>query len=249
MYFRSMPNIYYDFPDKNGQPTLKILKDITTNVRIIQEVLENVTVYDYYDILDGETMEIISTKVYGTPNYHWLLMLLNDIYDYRNDMPMTFTQLDDYISKKYNNKFTFTSTEWSYTQNEAETVSTVTIQIPNHGLPYGTSIIVEGATAGSNPPNGSFVVSDADVNAISFTTTNIIHGTPGGTLTIYATITQNAIHHFVNAAGFTINSDDPGAEAVTNYDYEVSVNESKRRIKLVSKNVLDTLAKQYSQMF
>ena len=247
MYFNTMPNIYYDFNDKNGQPYLKVLKDITTNVRIIQQVLENVTVYDYYDIIDGETMEIISTKVYGTPNYHWLLMLLNNIYDYRSDLPLTFTQLDKYITQKYTKTYTFTTSIWSYTTNQANTQNVVTITIPNHGLPVGTSIIVNGAT-GDHPPNGTFTISSTTLNTISFITSGV-HGIGGGTLTVIATVTSAAVHHYVDSKGHIVNQTTAGAVPVSNYDYEVSVNESKRRIKIVSKNVLDLLAKQYQQMF
>ena len=93
MYFAVMPNIYYDFLDKDGKPSLKILKDITTNVRFLTKELENYTMYDYYDILDDETPEIISTKVYGSPKYHWIIMIVNDMYDYRNDFPLNANTL------------------------------------------------------------------------------------------------------------------------------------------------------------
>jgi nucleoid-associated protein YgaU len=93
MYFSTMPNIYYEFTDSDGKPTLKVLKDITTNVRVIRSVLENITVYDSYDIVDGETPEIIATKVYGNPLYHWVIMLANDKFDYREDFPLDYTSL------------------------------------------------------------------------------------------------------------------------------------------------------------
>ena len=53
MYFSYIPNIYYDFTDADGKQTLKVLKDITTNVRLIRSLLENITVYDEYDIVDN----------------------------------------------------------------------------------------------------------------------------------------------------------------------------------------------------
>jgi hypothetical protein len=88
-----MPNIYYDFIDKDGRLTVKVLKDITTNVRMIRSILENITVYDEYDIVDGETPEIIAAKIYGNPLYHWVIMLANDKHDYREDFPLDYTNL------------------------------------------------------------------------------------------------------------------------------------------------------------
>lgn len=77
------------------------LTDISRNIRFRKEILSNITAYEYYDIVDGETPEIISEKIYGNPEYHWIIMLANDIYDYRKDFPLTQLQLQSYVSDKY----------------------------------------------------------------------------------------------------------------------------------------------------
>ena len=92
MYFSTMPNIYYDFVI-NGVQYVKILKDVTTNVRVIRSILENITMYDEYDIVDGETPEIIASKIYGNTMYHWVIMMANNRYDYREDFPLDYTAL------------------------------------------------------------------------------------------------------------------------------------------------------------
>jgi hypothetical protein len=51
--------------------------------------------------MDGDTPEIISEKMYGTPNYHWILMLLNQRYDYINDFPLNGTDLSIMIDNKH----------------------------------------------------------------------------------------------------------------------------------------------------
>lgn len=171
MYFSSMPKIYYDFVDTDGILTTKVLTDITTNVRIIREVLSNVTVYDEYDIVDGETPEIIAGKVYGNSMYHWVIMLANDRYDYREDFPLDYTALLKRVETLY----------------------------------------------GSGDQN--------------------IYG----------------IHHyeFTHPDGhvYVVNSDYPEAYSVTNFEYEERLNESKRRIKLITKPVLDAVVKEYIKMF
>jgi len=160
MYFNTMPNIYYDFNDKNGQPYLKILKDITTNVRVIQQVLENVTVYDYYDIVDGETPEIVAEKVYGNAQYHWIVMLANERYDYLADWPLTQVALDQFVSDKYG---------------------------------------------------------DA----------------------------SDDVHHYVDYNGFIVSSDVPGATSISNRQYEDTVNESKRSIKIISRELVSTIIQNF----
>ena len=80
-YFTKFPQIYYDFKvgGVNDPSTLMVIRDITHNVRIRKEVLSNVVLYDYYHIQDGETPEIISEKVYGSPLYHWVTLLVNSV--------------------------------------------------------------------------------------------------------------------------------------------------------------------------
>jgi hypothetical protein len=100
MYFAKFPTITYPF-EINGVLTAKKITDITTSVRIIKEVMANLTSYDEYDIQEGDTPEIISEKVYGSPLYHWVLMIANDRYDYTADFPLTTYELEQYVNRKY----------------------------------------------------------------------------------------------------------------------------------------------------
>ena len=163
MYFKNFDKIYYDF-DINGVRDLRIVSDITKNVRFRKEVLANITIYDEYDIMDGETPEIIAEKVYGNPNYHWIIMLANERYDYVTDFPLSSHQLEKHINDKY------------------------------------------------------------------------------GQAHIYDT------HHYVNENGYVVDSTHPGAMSVSNYQYEDELNESKRRIKLVSKDIITTILKNFKEL-
>ena len=64
MYFKEFPKFLYRFNINNKNKDI-IVKDITQNVRVRKEILANITLYDEYDIRDGETPEIIAEKVYG----------------------------------------------------------------------------------------------------------------------------------------------------------------------------------------
>ena len=70
MYFSKIPYIYAPFTIGGIEQYVQ-LKDITVNVRFMSEFLSNITVYDLYDIKDGETPEILAERFYGTPIYHW----------------------------------------------------------------------------------------------------------------------------------------------------------------------------------
>jgi len=77
------------------------MTDITTNIRFRKEILSNVTTYDSYDIKDGDTPEILAEKIYGSPEYHWVIMLANNRYDYLADWPLTYSALQEYVDSKY----------------------------------------------------------------------------------------------------------------------------------------------------
>lgn len=102
MYFQKFPDVYYEF-DIGGQTVLKPIKDITRNIRFRKAILENITLFDEYDVQDGETPEIIASKVYGSPTYHWVVMLANQRHDYATEWPMDYHSLNSYIAEKYTN--------------------------------------------------------------------------------------------------------------------------------------------------
>jgi len=99
-YFNYFPRISYYF-NIGGVEQLISVKDIALNVRVRKEILENITLYDEYDIEDGDTTERISERLYGSPYYHWTIMLVNQRYDHLRDFPMTEVDLLSYVKEKY----------------------------------------------------------------------------------------------------------------------------------------------------
>jgi len=86
------------------------LTDITKNVRFKRNIIDNITLYDFYLLSDRETLENVSESIYGSPYYHWVLMLLNNIYDYRTDLPLDAFSFNEYIVDKYGDLATAQST-------------------------------------------------------------------------------------------------------------------------------------------
>jgi hypothetical protein len=105
MYFKDFPKFLYGFRYGKEIKTSAVV-DITRNIRFRRDLLANISLYDSYDMQDGETPEIVAEKVYGNAEYHWIVMLVNERFDYINDFPLAETQLVRAISDKYpNNEF------------------------------------------------------------------------------------------------------------------------------------------------
>lgn len=119
-YFSNFPVLVYDLSLRNEEPMTFVLRDITTNVRFRKEILDNVLAYEVYDIQDNDTPESLSERFYGSPYYHWVIMLINDRYDYLNDFPMAQRELELLIDKKYGDqKFAIAQYETVEIKNSA----------------------------------------------------------------------------------------------------------------------------------
>lgn len=110
MYFKDFPSFLYDFKYEDGSIRTEVVKDVTRNIRVKKDILSNISVYDTYFLTDGDTPEIIAEKYYGNPEYHWIVMLANEKFDWLNDFPLTETEITKHISHVYNPNLN--SREW-----------------------------------------------------------------------------------------------------------------------------------------
>ena len=100
MYFDSFPVIPYD---SKGDLNSKDVTNLLRRVGMRTKLKTNTLLYDTYDVKEGETPEMIAHKLYGDPELHWVILLINDITDRYHQWPMTGGQFLDYINDKYSN--------------------------------------------------------------------------------------------------------------------------------------------------
>lgn len=103
MYFAKFPLIAYTF---DSRTSFKLATDILRRISVNPETKGNYALFEKYVIKDGETPETVSFKFYNDTQYHWVIMLLNDIIDPRFDWPLTEAQLFDYVNTKYSGNIT-----------------------------------------------------------------------------------------------------------------------------------------------
>lgn len=186
-YFSEFPLIAYDF-STDKEKISYLLRDITRNVRFRKDVLSDLILYDEYDIMDGETPELISAKVYGSPYFHWVVMLANEAYNWVEDYPLTDAELNTYIEEKYGSTEQAKQKIKHYVNSEGEVVY-------------------------YSPDYASFKYVDPNTGNLE-----------------------------------SLNYDKGIIKPINCYDYEVMINESKRRIRLISPNVLSTVMKTFRDL-
>ena len=100
MYFDAFPVIPYD---AKGDLEFKDVTNLLRRVGMRAKLKSNTLLYDTYDVKEGETPEMIAHKLYGDPELHWVILLINDITDRYHQWPMTGGQFLEYLNDKYTN--------------------------------------------------------------------------------------------------------------------------------------------------
>jgi len=100
MYFNMIPKIYYD---SKANDKYDLLTNLMTRVKLRTDIKSDIFDYDYYDVIDGETPEMIAHKYYDNPELHWTILVANDIVDYYEDWPMTVQRFEEFVKDKYAN--------------------------------------------------------------------------------------------------------------------------------------------------
>ena len=97
-YFSMFPKVNYD---AKGDGKLMVMTDFFKRVVVKANAQDQIVGFDYYDIKDGETPEIIAYKYYGDTELHWTILVANKIVDYYHDWPMSIQTFEQYMKDKY----------------------------------------------------------------------------------------------------------------------------------------------------
>ena len=100
MYFSLFPKGLYDL---KGDGNEKVVTDLMVRVKVRAKVLDESSLYDLYDVPEGDTPEITSLKHFGNTMYHWVILLTNNITDRYYDWPLTSFEFENYLKDKYTN--------------------------------------------------------------------------------------------------------------------------------------------------
>ena len=100
MYFQQFPlNIY----DAVGNGDYKVVTDLLSRVALHTKAKSVAALYDTYDVRSGETPEMVAFNVYGDPEYHWVILLVNNITDRYHQWPMNNRQFLAHLAERYDN--------------------------------------------------------------------------------------------------------------------------------------------------
>ncbi len=122
MYFDMIPKIYYD-TKANGKYNL--LTNLMTRVKLRTDIKNDIYTYDFYNVVDGESPEIIAFKYYDNPELHWTILVANDIIDYYEQWPMSVQKFEEFVKEKYENPQAVH--HYEITQTSGDTTKTINV--------------------------------------------------------------------------------------------------------------------------
>ncbi len=97
-YFDRCPLMAYDIA---GNENFKLLPNILKRVKLRQGIRTGSFLFDNYDVIDGERPEDVAFKLYGDPELHWIVLMVNDITDRYYQWPLTQPQFQEHLEDKY----------------------------------------------------------------------------------------------------------------------------------------------------
>jgi len=97
-YFSKFPLMAYDM---KGDQNYKLLPDILRRVKLRTGIRTGSFLFDNYDVKDGERPEDIAFKLYGDAEYHWVVLMTNNVTDRYYQWPLTQPQFAEYLTDKY----------------------------------------------------------------------------------------------------------------------------------------------------
>jgi hypothetical protein len=174
MYFSKFPTGNYDMKGDGNQ---KLVTDLMKRVKVRSKIINEASLYDVYDVPNGERPETTAFKHFGDTELHWVIMLTNNITDGYYGWPLSEQDFQTYINDKY----------------------------INPGAVHHYEV-----TQSSGPQKGN---GPSDYS------------------------------HRIE-----VNSDSLGAQAVSNQEYELRIQDEKRQIKLLSPQFLGLFIQEFERL-
>lgn len=224
-YFREVSDLLYQSqqPTRNSSFDYVKVKNFFRRAKIRDDFFRRVTAFTKYKITGEERPEQVSEKVYGSPSFDWIVLISNNIINVRTEWPLSDSEFTEYLYRKY------TPEQLS----EVHHYETTTITDGNGKLIVPGGLIVDQnfstkyfdetiTTLGEISPSGAFTF---DSNLIKFDSNLIrfndsVSGSGGGGSLVGSVITVNPVR------------------SITNYEYEVYLNDQKRNIYLLQSKYL-----------
>ena len=102
-YFRELPNLEYESPFANRISSSSYVqaKNIFRRMKIRDDLQNIFTLFNKYEIEEGERPDTIAEDLYGKSDLDWVVLLSANITNVRDQWPLSSKDLYEYTVSKY----------------------------------------------------------------------------------------------------------------------------------------------------
>ena len=233
-YFKDFPRTAYIFGDQQdiggATVTTELFQDISRYTDIIDQVKDNVSFHETYNILENDRPDQVSYDLYGTSIYHWTFFLMND-HLRTSGWPLTASQLEAQVKQDFPHRFVKCTDDLTgkflVGQIARGLRSGATGEIQRRYLDLGVVIV---------DANVPFQTGEAVANVgPAFSTASLVALSTGPEYL--------SPHHYEDVNGNQVDIDPsigPGAQLteVTHYDRYIRLNDSLKNITVIKPELI-----------
>ena len=239
-YFKNFGFAEYKFGDNAD---IDLSQDLTKYVDLIDQIRNNISFTENYNILSGDRPDVVSHKLYGTMDYYWTFYLMND-HVRLSGWPLNNDEILDQVKSKYPNRVLTTTSEIGALFPVGQVIegqsSSAIGEIVKRNLDLGQLFVK--LTQGTSFTAGE-TISYIDTSAT---------GSPTRTLSITGETEQyNAVHHYEDN-GVQVDIDPfsgPGVSLtpITYRDRLESRNDALKEIVVIRPSEITTIVSEFQR--
>tara|TARA_B100000927_G_scaffold86356_1_gene69567 strand:+ start:1360 stop:2085 length:726 start_codon:yes stop_codon:yes gene_type:complete len=234
-FFKNFPDVQYQIDGK-----VIYIKDFFRKSRIEQESVNALINYNYYELEDGERPDVAADKLYGNSDLHWTFFLVNDYQNYYDWFKDNRT-FENYIDKKYPGQIAIAS-------------STTDIVARKTTVSDTTNKFLLGEKVTSVSGEGRVILVEPEMKRIAIDGEGFVaNETITGKVSTKSFVPTSVVDHrdgvaYYKKDNLRKNTETSGYTSVSNYDDEFEKNEQKRKIKIISPNIINNVVKRFEKV-
>ena len=206
--------------------------------QLLEKLADNISFYSYYTVVNGDRLDVISEKLYGTTDYYWTIALLNKhIVNTYEDLPKEYNaDLIKFLQGKYPGYALKLDAEESLAGN-FEMLETVS---------FGN---YSGIVTGKYPTLGYLTIQLTSEDSFPLNQVFPLAGqTSGDTINIANSLEYyTAPHHYEDADGQWVPWTNELSTPITILEYESAINDSNSQLKVIRPDLIYNVAIEFER--
>jgi len=232
-YFRNFKKGTFRVNDK----TLEVV-NIAHYTRILEKIADDISFYTYYNLVNGDRLDTISQKIYGTPEYYWTIFLLN------KNIINTY----EYVAKEYN----FELIEYLSEKYPGYALKLAPEQTLANKFQISEKVSFasyEGILTNKFTSLGYLTVDVTSENNFPLNQTFTITGETSGDSVEIANVVEyyNAPHHYETSDGEWVLWNNLLGTPVTILEYETSINDTYSQLKVIRPDKIYNITSEFER--